>query len=135
MCEGDIDKLKNFEIQELQAVDGIGDVVAEHIYNWFRNKKNMHMVEKLMSEVTIKGEKKKSGVFEGKTVVLTGTLPTLSRDEAGEMVRIHGGNVSSSVSSKTSYVLAGEKAGSKLADAERLGVKVLNEEEFLKIIR
>lgn len=128
----------NMELDELQGIPGIGKVVAENIYAWFRNEKNMRIVEGLRKYVVIKSESKSSssakGVFEGKTFVLTGTLPTLSRDEAGELVRAHGGDVSSSVSSKTSYVLAGEKAGSKLADAKRLGVAVLDEETFLKLI-
>lgn len=141
MCDGDIRKLQKLDIPKLQSVDGIGDVVAEHIYTWFRNEKNAEMIHRLLGRVEIESlksvntvEHKGSDVFVGKTFVLTGTLPTLSRDDAGEMIRAHGGDVSSSVSSKTSYVLAGEKAGSKLADALRLGVTVLDEETFLKMI-
>lgn len=139
VCDGDIQKLSNMEIAELQNVDGIGNVVAEHVYTWFRNKKNTHMVEQLLKHIDVVIERRKTddmegGVLAGKTFVLTGTLPTLSRDEAGELVRTHGGDVSSSVSHKTSFVLAGEKAGSKLADAERFGIRVLSEEEFLGMI-
>ena len=75
-----------------------------------------------------------SDVLKGRTIVVTGTLPTLSRDEAEKLIRDNGGKASSSVSKKTSYVLAGEKAGSKLDKANSLGIPVITEEEFLKMI-
>ena len=74
------------------------------------------------------------GIFEGKTFVLTGTLPTMKRSEASKLIEQHGGKTSSSVSKKTSYVLAGEEAGSKLTKAQTLGIPVISEDEFLKMI-
>ena len=79
--------------------------------------------------------KAKSNKFEGKTFVLTGTLPTMTRDEASEIIKSHGGKTSSSVSKKTSYVLAGENAGSKLDKAVNLGVIILTEDDFLEMIK
>lgn len=140
VCDGDIQKLKTCTVPELQAVDGIGDVVAEHIYTWFRQEKNLHIVDTLLQNVEIlslnkKTEGRNEQIFAGKTFVLTGTLNTFSRDEAGELIRAHGGDLSSSVSSKTSYVLAGDKAGSKKTDAERLGVEILDEVGFKDMVK
>ncbi|MES2986239.1 MAG: NAD-dependent DNA ligase LigA [Patescibacteria group bacterium] len=131
----DISKLRTIKKEELEAINGIGNVVAEHVYAWFHDEKHLHALDRLLPHLQIMGAKKAGGVFKGKTFVLTGTLPTLSRDEAGNMIRERGGDVSSSVSSKTSFVLAGEKAGSKLADAEKLGVAILNEGEFMHMLQ
>ena len=125
--------------EELESVSGIGKVVADNIYIWFREKKNLHTLNAVLDhvEVLIESEPEKSHIqqiFKGKIFVLTGTLPTLSRDEAGEMIRARGGDVSSSVSTKTSFVLAGEKAGSKLAEAHKHNVQIITEEEFLKML-
>ena len=79
-------------------------------------------------------KEKKSSIFEGLTFVLTGTLPTMTRDEASELIKERGGKVSGSVSKKTSYVLAGEEAGSKLTKAKDLGVTVIDENQFLEMI-
>jgi DNA ligase (NAD+) len=79
-------------------------------------------------------ERLKGGRLEGKTFVLTGTLPTLSREEASEMIRAEGGDVSSSVSKNTDYVLAGESAGDKLKKADELGIEIISEEEFLVLL-
>ena len=85
-----------------------------------------------MSFVAVK--EKKSNIFEGLTFVLTGTLPTMTRDEASALIKRAGGKVSSSVSKKTSYVLAGEEAGSKLTKAKDLGVRIIDEPEFLRML-
>lgn len=129
-----IENVQNMSLEELQSIPGIGKVVGENIYTWFKSEKNKAIVRELLVHVHITSESKAKSILEGKTFVLTGTLPTLSRDEAGDLIRANGGDVSSSVSSKTSYVLAGEKAGSKLADAERLGVPILDESSFKKLI-
>jgi DNA ligase (NAD+) len=120
---------------KLEEIDGIGPVVAEAIVDWFEDSENTKMYERLLSHVRVEKEAvSTSGKLKGKTFVLTGTLPTLSRDEAGEMIRKAGGKVSSSVSKNTSYVLAGENAGEKLEKAENLGVKVISEEDFLNML-
>jgi DNA ligase (NAD+) len=139
LCQGDIRVLQTMSTEELAQVDGIGEVVAEHIYAWFRDARHLHTLESMLEVITIipdsvVSKKLQSDIFSGKVFVLTGTLPTLSRDEAADMIRSRGGDVSSSVSSKTSYVLAGEKAGSKLMEAERLGVRVIDQEKFLKML-
>ena len=139
LCKGDIRYLQNMSTEELESVSGIGKVVADNIYIWFREKKNLHTLNAVLDhvEVLIESEPEKSHIqqiFKGKIFVLTGTLPTLSRDEAGEMIRARGGDVSSSVSTKTSFVLAGEKAGSKLAEAHKHNVQIITEEEFLKML-
>lgn len=120
---------------ELQAIEGVGPVVAQAVVEWFRDKENRKMYEHLLQEVQIeKVKREKQGKFLGKTFVLTGTLPTLSRDEASDMIRQAGGKTSSSVSKNTDYVLAGGNAGEKLDKAEELGVKVISEEEFRNML-
>lgn len=121
--------------EELTAIDGVGPVVAAAVVEWFKDKENRKIYEHLLQEVDIQKVKaEKGGKFEGLTFVLTGTLPNLSRDAAGDMIRAAGGKTSSSVSAKTDYVLAGENAGEKLEKARELGVKVINEKEFLNML-
>ncbi|MBX4198990.1 NAD-dependent DNA ligase LigA [Candidatus Parcubacteria bacterium] len=121
---------------ELTAIEGVGPVVAAAVVEWFKNKENKKIFDNLLKEVNIEKVKAEpKGKLTGLTFVLTGTLPTLSRDEAGDMVRAAGGKVSSSVSVKTDYVLTGESAGEKLDKANELGVKVINESEFLSMLR
>lgn len=133
---GSIEKIKKAKVQDFESIKGVGDVVAKSIFDWMHDENHLHMLDRLLEQVKIKREERrvKSKKLDGKTFVLTGTLPNLSRDEAKNMIRNLGGNVSSSVSNKTDFVVAGEEAGSKLQKAEGLGVKVLNEEEFLKLI-
>jgi DNA ligase (NAD+) len=136
---GSLEKIQNASFEELDNIDGVGDIVAKSIYDWFRDKNNQHLLEKLLQQVKIKIHGSKASVGDGRLVgkkfVLTGTMETMSRDEAKEKIRELGGEISSAVSSATDYVVAGEKAGSKLEKARGLGVKILNEEEFLKIIQ
>ncbi len=134
-----LDSLREASVEEMQAINGVGDVVAESIYSWFRDGINKEAVQKLLKQVRIKHEDSvrttsKKQTLSGKTFVLTGTLPTLERDEAKEKIRVLGGNVSSSVSAKTDYVVAGESAGSKYDKAVELGVTILDEDEFLKLL-
>ncbi len=125
---------------ELEQIEGIGPVVAKSIYGWFAEKDNKKLLERLHEHIRIenpvfrKSEGKKLPL-SGKTFVLTGTMESLSRDEAKEKIRALGGNVSSSVSKNTTYVVAGEEAGSKLDKAQELGVQVLSEAQFLKMLK
>lgn len=123
--------------EKVASLHGIGDVVAQSLLEWAQDDATEELVQKLddAGVVCILGEG--SGmpqIFEGKTFVLTGTLPTLSREQARQMIKDRGGNVSSAVSKKTDYVLAGDEAGSKLDDAKKLDVKVIDEGEFTKML-
>jgi DNA ligase (NAD+) len=134
---GSIKNLQKTSIEKLDDINGIGEVVAKSIVDWFKNDLNIKMLEELLDQVKIISPKKsnpnsktKTGKFTGKTVVLTGTLSTMSRDEAKEIIRAQGGNISSSVSAKTDFLIAGENAGTKLQKAEDLGVPILAEEDL-----
>jgi DNA ligase (NAD+) len=131
------EKFSNATFDELEKIEGVGPVVSQAIVDWFNDKENKKLYERLLSLVNVEKvkESKSTGVLHGKTFVLTGTLPTLGRDEASDMIRNAGGKVSSSVSKNTSYVLAGESAGEKLEKAEQLGVRVIDESEFLNMLR
>ncbi|MBX4181530.1 NAD-dependent DNA ligase LigA, partial [Candidatus Parcubacteria bacterium] len=132
----DPEKFARASEEELTAIEGVGAVIASAITSWFKDKENRKLFERLLKQVRIKKEEG-GGVkqnLKGLKFVLTGTLPTLSRDEAKEMIRKHGGEVSNSVSKNTDYVVAGEEAGEKLDKAKELGVKVLNEEQFTSLL-
>lgn len=130
-----LDNLIEAKEEEINSIENIGPVVSKSIYEFFKDKNNLHFIEKLKENgVEIITEKKKVGVFTGKTFVLTGTLPTLSREEAKKKIIENGGKVSGSVSSNTSYVLAGENPGSKIKEAEKLKIKIISEQEFLKML-
>ncbi len=132
-----LEKLLEASIEELQAIEGVGDIVAASVYEWFRDKENKQLLKRLLKEVAIEAPETvspKQTKLKGITFVLTGTLSTLSRDDAKEKLRMLGASVSGSVSKKTDYVVAGENAGSKYDTALELGVKVLTEEEFLKMV-
>lgn len=136
---GSIEKLRIASFDELQALDGVGPIVAKALVDWFADKNNKKVLDNLLKEVEIEKVSVKAnsnilGKLAGQTFVITGTLSSLDRDTAKDKIRALGGDVSESVSSKTTYLVAGEKAGSKLAKAQTLGVKVLTEEEFLKIV-
>ncbi len=132
---GTLDAFKNATAGDLLHVPAIGTVVAESITEFLQSKQ----AKQLFAEydevgVTVRPAKKVERTLAGKTFVLTGTLQTMGRDDAKERIRLMGGNVSGSVSKKTDYVVAGEVAGSKLDDAQRLGVPVLSEDEFMRIL-
>ncbi|MEA2112533.1 MAG: NAD-dependent DNA ligase LigA [Patescibacteria group bacterium] len=120
--------------EDLDKIDGVGSIVAQSIVVWFGNKENINMLERLLKQVEIKNPGKTSQKLRNKVFVLTGSLETMSRDGAKEKIRKLGGSISSSVSIKTDFVVAGEKSGSKLKKARELGVKILNEDKFLKIL-
>lgn len=131
--------LKSQDLEDLQEIPDVGPKVAESISNWFEDEKNIELLEKLDDvgiKVFMKEEKidKTSPIYD-KKFVITGTLDQVSRDEAKNIIRRKGGDVSGSVSSKTDYVVAGENPGSKLKNAKELGVKVINEEEFMKMVK
>lgn len=131
-----LERLMSTSEDELARVNGIGDVVAKEVVRWFNDTENQAMLARLIPHLSIQEVRKPSGgaKLAGQTVVVTGTLPTLSRDEAEGLVRRHGGSPSGSVSKKTAFVLAGENPGSKLQKATELGIEVLDEGEFLKRI-
>ncbi|MEA2098245.1 MAG: NAD-dependent DNA ligase LigA [Patescibacteria group bacterium] len=132
--------LANYSVENLAEINGIGETVAESVVDYFSDQKNLAIIDKLLKlGVEIKNETSVSEIavtqkLKGLSFVLTGTMKILSRDIAKEKIRTLGGNISSSVSKNTSYVVVGEKPGSKLKKAEELGVKVINEDEFLKMI-
>lgn len=132
-----IDELKNADFQTLNAIDGIGEKVAESIVNFFKNPYVIDMLEKLKTAgVRLYGEKQEKPEnlpLGDKTFVLTGSLKTMTRNEAGDIIKGLGGKISSSVSRKTDYVVVGEDPGSKFDKAVKLNVKILNEEEFIKL--
>ncbi|MBI4067974.1 NAD-dependent DNA ligase LigA, partial [Candidatus Kaiserbacteria bacterium] len=133
-----IDALAKASEAELEEIEGVGPIVAKEIVEWFALKRHQKLVADLKEVLTIANPlfaKTERGKLVGKTFVLTGTLESMSRDEAKEKIRVLGGDVSSSVSQKTDYVVAGSEAGSKLDKANELGVSVLTEEQFLRMIR
>ncbi|AET88892.1 MULTISPECIES: NAD-dependent DNA ligase LigA [Caballeronia] len=135
---GSLDPIMSASVEELLEVNDVGPIVAEAIYNFFSEAHNQHVIEQLRAKVSWPegppAPKAPQGVLAGKTVVLTGTLPTLSREEAKEMLETAGAKVAGSVSKKTDYVVAGAEAGSKLAKAEELGVPVLDEDGMKKLL-
>jgi len=137
-----IERLKEAKIERLEKIEGIGPIVARSIIDWFKSKENIKQLGKLLRYISITreaqvspstGSGQKSKIF-GKTFVLTGTLPSMSRDEAKEKIRSLGGNISSSISKETDFVVAGESPGSKYKKALELGVRVLDGQEFKKLI-
>ena len=132
-----IDKIMSASVRDFSAIDGVGDIMANSIFNFFALPDSRNMVEELRS-LGLNMASESSVIddrFAGMTFVLTGTLPTYSRQEASAIIESMGGKVSSSVSKKTSVVLAGEEAGSKLTKANELGIKVIDEAEFDKMIK
>lgn len=129
---GTLDGVMNATRDELVAINDFGDITADCVINWFTHPQNRRVCERLTEAglLTIATAAPKGDKLAGLTFVLTGTLPTMSRDEASELIKAAGGKVSGSVSGKTSYVVAGEAAGSKLTKAQSLGVKIISEDEL-----
>lgn len=139
ICENflTIDDIINAKASDFEAIEGFGEIIALSLENYF----SLDSTKELISELKVLGLKMKSsapktqgGLFTGKTFVLTGTLSTMTRSEASKIIEQNGGKTSSSVSKKTSYVLAGEDAGSKLTKAQTLGITVISEEEFKSML-
>jgi len=133
-----MDELMRANFDELERIDGIGPVVGRSIVDWFADNDNRELVYRLLSHLSLQKTQKRDASarsLSGTTFVLTGTLSSMSRDEAKANIKSRGGDVSESVSKKTSYVVAGESAGSKLDKAQKLGVTILNEKEFLALLK
>ena len=132
-----IDNLLNATIEDISSIDGFGEIMAKSLYDYLNLDATKAMIEKFrnlglnMSSLSVNG----SNEFEGMTFVLTGTLPTLKRSEATKIIEERGGNVSSSVSKNTNYVLAGEEAGSKLEKAKKLNINIIDEATFLNMMK
>ena len=131
-----LDALKAASQEELTAIPDVGEIVAASITEYFSFPENNQMIRRLLDAgvAPVYESTVQSHALDGMTIVVTGALPTLSRDEAEALIAAHGGKPSGSVSKKTDYVLAGESAGSKLTKARELGVRVLNEQEFFELI-
>ncbi|MDB6129582.1 MAG: ligA [Verrucomicrobiales bacterium] len=136
-----LDDLSASSVEQLNEIDDVGAIIAQSLHAWFRVERNQQLIERLRNAgLNFKSALYKeralvaTGPLSGKTVVLTGTLPTLTREQATERIEAAGGKVSGSVSKKTDYVLAGEEAGSKLEKAQKLGVHILNESQFLSLL-
>jgi DNA ligase (NAD+) len=135
---GSLDALVSATAEELSDIPDIGGVTASTIVAYFAQPETVTLIEKLKSAGVVTasagGRVASSDKFAGMTFVLTGTLPTMTRDEATEIIKQHGGRASGSVSKKTTYVLAGTDAGSKLTKARDLGVTVIDEAEFMRMV-
>ena len=139
ICENfaTIDDIMNAKAEDFEKIDGFGAVMAESLENYFSLDGTKELIADLKSlglRMKPSQPKNTGGLFEGKTFVLTGTLPTMTRSEASKLIEQNGGKTSSSVSKKTSYVLAGEDAGSKLTKAQTLGVAIISEEELKEML-
>ena len=125
--------------EEIMQLPDFGQVAANDVVEFFSSEKNRLMIEKLASlgvnMRSLDQTEKKDDRFSGMTFVLTGTLPSMTRDQASEIIQSYGGKVSGSVSKKTSYVLAGEEAGSKLTKAQSLGINIISQQEFEEMIK
>lgn len=134
---GSLDALMNASQEELQAVDQVGPVMAESVYQYFRNPRYRTVIDDLLAagvQPQPPAKKKRTGNLQGKTLVVTGTLKDFSRQQAEQAIKEAGGKVSSSVSKKTDFVVAGEDPGSKLQKARGFGVEVIDEERFKKLL-
>jgi DNA ligase (NAD+) len=136
---GSLARLTQASVEELDNVHEIGLTMAESIHDWFADEGNAGLCERLhkagvRTELEKSSAKEEPQTFAGKVFVLTGTLPTMTRDEASALIEARGGRVTSSVSKKTDFVLAGAEPGSKLDKANQLGVKVIEENEFKKMV-
>ena len=132
-----IKTFRGLSVSDLQSAPDIGPKVAESIYGWFHDQKNIEFLNRLArGGVVVIAEKHNAAAekFAGKTFVLTGTLESLARETAKEKIRALGGDVSGSVSVKTDYVVAGSEPGSKYEKAKELGVKILDEKQFLELL-
>lgn len=136
-----IDEISNASLEELSNINDVGEITAKSVYEFFRQNQTIDLINKLkeagVNTEAIKSEadEKYDNRFEGKTFVLTGSLDKYTRDQASEIIEKFGGKVSGSVSKKTSYVLAGEEAGSKLTKAQDLGVQIISEQDFEEMIK
>ena len=134
---GDVDKIFKASRGDFEKIEGVGGVVAASIYEWLADPHNKKVLNRLLSHIRVIPPGKRTasvGKLIGKIFILTGELKSMSRDEAKEKIRAHGGKVSSSVSVKTDFVVVGENPGSKFNNAKKLGVVIVHEKEFLKMV-
>ncbi len=134
---GSIDALQSASVEAIDDVEGIGPILAQGIVNWFADPGHQQMLDKLRQagvNMQMQQAAPQSDKFAGLTFVLTGTLPTMTREQAGELIKTNGGKVSGSVTKKTSYVLVGDSPGSKAEKAAQLGVPILSEEDFVRML-
>jgi len=135
----DMFSIANASLEELINIEGFGEISAKAITDFFAQKQNIYILERLQNAgVNMKSKAVNNTVdntFEGKTFVITGTLPTMTRDQARKLIEEHGGRVSESVSKKTTYVLAGEEAGSKLTKAQSLGIEIIAEDDLINMLK
>ncbi len=139
LCDkfGSIEGIIKASAEEISSIDGFGGVMSENVSNAFKDEKLFNLIELLRKrgvKMEYEAAERNDSRFEGMTFVITGTLPGIKRDEAKELIEKYGGKVSGSVSKKTSYVLAGEDAGSKLTKAQELGIKIINKDELFNMI-
>ena len=133
----DIDKVMEATVEELTNLEEFGEIMANSVVEFFKEEKNLKVINKLKefgvnTKSIVNEDSNISKIFEGMKIVLTGTLPTLKRNDAKEMIESRGGKATSSVSKSTTFVLAGEEAGSKLTKANELGIKVIDEATFIE---
>lgn len=132
---GSLQKLTRATLEEIQEIEGVGPVAGKSIYEYLHNPENEKFINKLFeSGVEVQKPKRAGDRLTGKTFVITGTLDSMSREEAQEKIRQQGGKATSSISASTSYLVVGDNPGSKLAKAEKLGIKVINETELLNLL-
>lgn len=131
-----LENLREASLEKIDTIEDVGPVVAESIYKWFRNENNQKLINKFEKALRVLEEKKIKGSskLKGKTFILTGTLESLGRDEAKDKIRDFGGEVSSSVSKNTDFVVTGSEPGSKYDQAKKLGIKIIDEREFLEML-
>jgi DNA ligase (NAD+) len=134
-----VDQLAQATLADMEGIYGVGFETAQSVSMWFKQPDNLVLIDRLKA-AGLQFDKSAepvvaaaSQIFADRTFVITGTLPTMKRDEAKDLIQQHGGRVSDSISAKTDYLVAGEKAGSKLAKAEKLGVKVISEDELMAL--
>ena len=132
-----IDAMIKASEEDIASIEGIGNVIARSVYEFFQNDENLHLIENFRAlgfNMSISNSAMIDDKFHGKVFVFTGTLSSMTREQAGERVMALGGKVSNSISAKTDYLVAGDKTGSKLQKAEKFGVKIINEQEFMQLI-
>ncbi|MBM3258002.1 MAG: NAD-dependent DNA ligase LigA, partial [Candidatus Nealsonbacteria bacterium] len=135
---GSINKLKQVKKDELERITDIGPKVAESIYDWFNAKQNQKFIGELFAagvEIINKKPRIKNQKLKGLTFVITGTLPTMTRESISEKIRLFGGQISESVSKTTDFIIVGENPGSKMEKARKLRIKTINENDFLTMLK
>ena len=134
---GTMDAIRAASLEEIAAIDGFGEIMAQHVVDFFQHEGNLQLLQRLKElGVNMRSHQEPVGnALLGKTFVITGTLPTMSRNEAKALIESEGGKVSGSVSKKTTYLLAGEDAGSKLTKAQELGIPILSQQELLNLLQ